>query len=145
MEFCQALIPSTSVGTNLSSHVRQKITAQEQLLAYRDRRVKIIDYLLGCLINQCCSLGSNFFSLDPRPRIATRFFAIRTWQFDVYISAVSQSRPNNLAVSTLRFALVSYWNSINFIAFHLKYSSIASGFDDRMIKIWDRELGELLS
>lgn len=42
-----------------------------------------------------------------------------------------------------RFSLHSHRDTINCIAFHPKYSSIASGSDDFTIKIWDWELGEL--
>lgn len=42
-----------------------------------------------------------------------------------------------------RHSLHSHRDSINCIAFHPKYSSIASGSDDFTIKIWDWELGEL--
>lgn len=42
-----------------------------------------------------------------------------------------------------RFALHSHRDTINCIAFHPKFSSIASGSDDFTIKIWDWELGEL--
>lgn len=42
-----------------------------------------------------------------------------------------------------RYSLHSHRNTINCIAFHPKYSSIASGSDDFTIKIWDWELGEL--
>ncbi|TLD03947.1 hypothetical protein PgNI_11214 [Pyricularia grisea] len=42
-----------------------------------------------------------------------------------------------------RYSLESHQNTINCIAFHPVYSSIASGSDDCTIKIWDWELGEL--
>ncbi|KAJ5114311.1 nuclear migration protein nudF [Penicillium alfredii] len=42
-----------------------------------------------------------------------------------------------------RYSLESHRDTINCIAFHPKYSSIASGSDDFTIKIWDWELGEL--
>lgn len=42
-----------------------------------------------------------------------------------------------------RYSLRSHRDTINCIAFHPKYSSIASGSDDFTIKIWDWELGEL--
>uniref|UniRef100_A0A093V223 Nuclear distribution protein nudF n=1 Tax=Talaromyces marneffei PM1 TaxID=1077442 RepID=A0A093V223_TALMA len=42
-----------------------------------------------------------------------------------------------------RYSLESHRNTINCLAFHPKFSSIASGSDDCMIKIWDWELGEL--
>ncbi|KAJ5678676.1 WD domain-containing protein [Penicillium macrosclerotiorum] len=42
-----------------------------------------------------------------------------------------------------RHSLHSHRDTINCIAFHPKYSSIASGSDDFTIKIWDWELGEL--
>ncbi|EAW11467.1 WD40 repeat domain-containing protein [Aspergillus clavatus NRRL 1] len=42
-----------------------------------------------------------------------------------------------------RYSLHSHRDTINCIAFHPKYSSIASGSDDCTIKIWDWELGEL--
>lgn len=42
-----------------------------------------------------------------------------------------------------RYVLESHRSTINCLAFHPIYSSIASGSDDCMIKIWDWELGEL--
>lgn len=42
-----------------------------------------------------------------------------------------------------RYSLHSHRDTINCIAFHPKFSSIASGSDDFTIKIWDWELGEL--
>lgn len=42
-----------------------------------------------------------------------------------------------------RYTLESHRSTINCLAFHPKFSSIASGSDDCTIKIWDWELGEL--
>lgn len=42
-----------------------------------------------------------------------------------------------------RHTLESHRETINCVAFHPKFSSIASGSDDYTIKIWDWELGEL--
>ncbi|KAH8692072.1 nuclear distribution protein nudF 1 [Talaromyces proteolyticus] len=42
-----------------------------------------------------------------------------------------------------RYTLESHRSTINCLAFHPKFSSIASGSDDCMIKVWDWELGEL--
>ncbi|KAJ5087257.1 WD domain-containing protein [Penicillium angulare] len=42
-----------------------------------------------------------------------------------------------------RYSLHSHRDSINCIAFHPRFSSIASGSDDFTIKIWDWEYGEL--
>jgi platelet-activating factor acetylhydrolase IB subunit alpha len=59
-------------------------------------------------------------------------------------SLLSRNRdPNAWLPQHPRFSLESHRNAINCIAFHPKYSSIASGSDDCTIKIWDWELGEL--
>jgi platelet-activating factor acetylhydrolase IB subunit alpha len=42
-----------------------------------------------------------------------------------------------------RYSLESHRSTINCVAFHPKFTSIASGSDDFTIKIWDWELGEL--
>jgi platelet-activating factor acetylhydrolase IB subunit alpha len=42
-----------------------------------------------------------------------------------------------------RHCLKSHRNTVNCIAFHPVFSSVASGSDDYTIKIWDWELGEL--
>lgn len=42
-----------------------------------------------------------------------------------------------------QYSLHSHRDTVNCIAFHPKFSSIASGSDDFTIKIWDWELGEL--
>ncbi|OAA39337.1 nuclear migration protein NudF [Beauveria brongniartii RCEF 3172] len=42
-----------------------------------------------------------------------------------------------------RFHLESHTDSVNCVAFHPVFSSLASGSDDCTIKIWDWELGEL--
>ncbi|POR37710.1 Nuclear distribution protein PAC1 [Tolypocladium paradoxum] len=60
----------------------------------------------------------------------------------------SLSRRNQDPASWLprlpsRHTLESHRETINCIAFHPKFSSIASGSDDCTIKIWDWELGEL--
>jgi platelet-activating factor acetylhydrolase IB subunit alpha len=51
------------------------------------------------------------------------------------ISWLPKSRP--------RHSLESHRESINCVAFHPIFTSIASGSDDYTIKIWDWELGEL--
>lgn len=52
--------------------------------------------------------------------------------------------PNSwLPKSPPRHTLQSHQNTINSIAFHPVFSSIASASDDYTIKIWDWELGEL--
>lgn len=51
--------------------------------------------------------------------------------------------PNSWLPTTPRYSLESHRNIINCIAFHPKFSSIASGSDDCTVKIWDWELGEL--
>lgn len=51
--------------------------------------------------------------------------------------------PTSWLPSTPRYSLESHRDKINCIAFHPKFSSIASGSDDCTIKIWDWELGEL--
>jgi platelet-activating factor acetylhydrolase IB subunit alpha len=50
---------------------------------------------------------------------------------------------NNWLPQHPRHSLQSHRDSINCIAFHPKFSSIASGSDDSTIKIWDWEYGEL--
>jgi platelet-activating factor acetylhydrolase IB subunit alpha len=59
----------------------------------------------------------------------------------------SLSRRNQDPTSWLpkspRHSLESHRNTINCVAFHPIFSSIASGSDDCTIKIWDWELGEL--
>lgn len=71
--------------------------------------------------------------------------------------AALQSELDNLPLTSLRHKLDSeswlpqhprhslhdHCDTINCIAFHPKYTSIASGSDDFTIKIWDWELGEL--
>ncbi|KAK2733735.1 protein with putative role during mitosis [Myotisia sp. PD_48] len=51
--------------------------------------------------------------------------------------------PESWLPSHPRYSLDSHRDTINCIAFHPKYSSLASGSDDFTIKIWDWELGEL--
>ncbi|KAL5335631.1 nuclear distribution protein nudF [Aspergillus crustosus] len=51
--------------------------------------------------------------------------------------------PTSWLPSTIRYSLESHRDKINCIAFHPTFTSIASGSDDCMIKIWDWELGEL--
>ncbi|QSS59479.1 WD domain-containing protein [Histoplasma capsulatum] len=74
-------------------------------------------------------------------------------------NAALQSELDNLTPSSLlkprrdptswlpthppRYSLESHRDTINCIAFHPKFSSLASGSDDFTIKIWDWELGEL--
>lgn len=59
----------------------------------------------------------------------------------------SLSKRNNpaswLPKSPARHTLESHRDTINCVAFHPVFSSIASGSDDYTIKIWDWELGEL--
>ena len=59
----------------------------------------------------------------------------------------SFSRRNQDPTSWLprspRYTLESHRDTINCIAFHPIFSSIASGSDDCTIKIWDWELGDL--
>ncbi|KAF4505967.1 hypothetical protein G6O67_006098 [Ophiocordyceps sinensis] len=60
----------------------------------------------------------------------------------------SLSKRNQDPVSWLprlpsRHTLESHRDTINCIAFHPRFSSVASGSDDCTIKIWDWELGEL--
>jgi platelet-activating factor acetylhydrolase IB subunit alpha len=48
-----------------------------------------------------------------------------------------------LPQSSARYVLESHKDTVNCIAFHPIFTSIASGSDDCIIKIWDWELGEL--
>lgn len=45
--------------------------------------------------------------------------------------------------SSPRWTLESHQSSVNCVAFHPKFASLASGSDDCTIKIWDWEVGEL--
>lgn len=59
-------------------------------------------------------------------------------------SALMRKRdPETWLPQQPRYSLHSHRDTINCIAFHPRYSSIASGSDDFTIKIWDWELGEL--
>ncbi|KAA8645141.1 hypothetical protein EYZ11_003889 [Aspergillus tanneri] len=51
--------------------------------------------------------------------------------------------PSSWLPTTPRYCLESHRNTVNCVAFHPIYSSVASGSDDCTIKIWDWELGEL--
>ncbi|KAF9890780.1 protein with putative role during mitosis [Aspergillus nanangensis] len=51
--------------------------------------------------------------------------------------------PVSWLPTTARYSLESHRNTINCVAFHPSFSSIASGSDDCTVKIWDWELGEL--
>lgn len=51
--------------------------------------------------------------------------------------------PESWLPQHARYSLHSHRDTVNCIAFHPKFSSIASGSDDFTIKIWDWELGEL--
>lgn len=53
------------------------------------------------------------------------------------------SDPRSWLPQHPRYTLRSHRDSINCIAFHPRYSSLASGSDDCTVKIWDWELGEL--
>lgn len=64
------------------------------------------------------------------------------------VTPTSLSRRNQdpaswLPVLPSRYTLESHRNTINCVAFHPRFTSLASGSDDCMIKIWDWELGEL--
>ncbi|KAI9158572.1 Nuclear distribution protein PAC1 [Paramyrothecium foliicola] len=59
------------------------------------------------------------------------------------LSKRNQDPASWLPRSPSRHTLESHRETINCVAFHPKFSSIASGSDDCTIKIWDWELGEL--
>ncbi|KAM3425884.1 hypothetical protein NHJ13734_009841, partial [Beauveria thailandica] len=54
-----------------------------------------------------------------------------------------QDAASWIPASQPRFHLESHTDSVNCVAFHPVFSSLASGSDDCTIKIWDWELGEL--
>ena len=51
--------------------------------------------------------------------------------------------PTSWLPKSTRHSLESHRDTVNCVAFHPIFSSIASGSDDCTIKIWDWELGEL--
>ncbi|KAF5018453.1 hypothetical protein F66182_9564 [Fusarium sp. NRRL 66182] len=63
------------------------------------------------------------------------------------VTPTSLSRRNDplswLPKDPPRYTLESHRDTINCVAFHPIFSSIASGSDDYTIKVWDWELGEL--
>lgn len=59
------------------------------------------------------------------------------------LSRRNQDPASWLPRSPARHSLESHRDTINCIAFHPIFSSVASGSDDFTIKIWDWELGEL--
>ncbi|TPX13163.1 uncharacterized protein E0L32_006363 [Thyridium curvatum] len=60
-----------------------------------------------------------------------------------FISKRSQDPTSWLPRSPPRYNLESHRDTVNCIAFHPVFSSLASGSDDCTIKIWDWEFGEL--
>ncbi|TQW07602.1 dynamin gtpase [Cordyceps javanica] len=65
-------------------------------------------------------------------------------QLNCVVPASKREDPASwIPASQPRFHLESHTDSVNCVAFHPVFSSLASGSDDCTIKIWDWELGEL--
>lgn len=57
--------------------------------------------------------------------------------------SIRHGDPKSWLPQRPKLSLQSHRDTINCLAFHPRFSSIASGSDDSTIKIWDWELGEL--
>ncbi|KAI9803529.1 MAG: protein with putative role during mitosis [Sarcosagium campestre] len=113
------------------------------------------------LQKKACSSADSLLYLPHLPTTLTAFLNLGSFQImDLEsrnaalrseldnITPISHSARNQDPTSWLprplpRHSLQSHRDTINCVAFHPIFSSVASGSDDYSIKIWDWELGEL--
>jgi platelet-activating factor acetylhydrolase IB subunit alpha len=116
------------------------------LSGYRKRHVCIVDSLFHSLplpttlTAMSNSIPSQIFDLESRNAALQAELDNAT---PTSLSRRNQDPTSWLPRSPPRLCLESHRDTINCLAFHPIFSSIASGSDDCMIKIWDWELGDL--
>ncbi|CAI7621343.1 unnamed protein product [Penicillium glandicola] len=108
----------------------------------RELHKSIIAYLAANGLPQSATELQKELNLDITA-LESRKAALQS-ELDSLASASSHKRdPESWLPQHPRYSLNGHQGTINCIAFHSKYTSIASGSDDFTIKIWDWELGEL--
>ncbi|OAQ99745.1 hypothetical protein LLEC1_04377 [Akanthomyces lecanii] len=81
--------------------------------------------------------------LETRAKLEAKHAELES-QLECTVPASKRQDPASwIPASQPKFHLASHTDSVNCVAFHHVFSSLASGSDDCTIKIWDWELGEL--